>query len=144
MTASSRPSPSPLFRWLILLLGAPVIAVGLASLWIGLQYTLRGVPATGRVIEFHHPMPHNLDVIAQVDVTLAGVRPFRTEIESNLVTDDWVAGETTIALRCVHGDSGRIVCTVDSALGRFAFPLVALAVGSGMVWWGVTRVRSRH
>ncbi len=133
-----------MFRWLILLLGVPVIAIGLASLWVGLQYTLRGVPASGRVLAFHHPMAHNMGVIAQVEVTLAGARPFHTEIEGNLVTDDWVAGETTIELRCVGGDSSRFACTVDTGLGRFALPLIVLAVGAAMVWWGVTRVRFRH
>jgi hypothetical protein len=133
--------PGRLFCWLILLLGGVVIVMAVAGLWNGLQYFLYGVPASGRVIEFHHPMAHNMGVVAQVDVTLPGTASFRETIQDNLSTEGWEVGVTTLPLRCVRDQAGYFNCIFDSGLDRFLFPLIVLAVGAGMVWWSVKKTR---
>ena len=115
------------------------VVIAVIGLWNTLQYSLYGVPASGRVLEFHHPTARSMGVVMQVEVTLLGVKPFRDEIEDNFDTSDWVAGETTLPLRCIAVRADDFNCTVGSGV-RLVVPVIFLVVGGWMMWWGAKGV----
>ena len=129
------------FLRLIVLLGGLTISVGSVSLWGALQYSLRGVPASGRVVEFHASGPHSASIVAQVDVTLSDAAPFRWEVDDATHSQEWVVGGT-VPLLCTHIWADHVSCVVDSWSERYLTALIVLAIGAGMLVWAVKRLRA--
>ena len=133
-------SRSHLFLRAIVLLGGLTISMASVGLWGALQYSLRGVPASGRVIEFHASGAHSASIVAQVEVTLSGAPPFRSEVNDATHSQEWEVGGT-VPLLCTHIWADHVSCVVDSKSDRYLTPLIVLTVGAGMIVWGVKGLR---
>ena len=128
-------------NWPAIAIGVLLMVVATIAVWRTAEYTLHGIPASGRLIEFHHPMPRSMDTVAQVEVSMPGVAPFRKQIEDNFSTDDWVEGTTVLPLRCIPVGTGGYDC--GAGLGAVAaIPLLLFLAGGLLLWWGL-RHRSR-
>jgi hypothetical protein len=135
--------PTPIFVWLILLLGTLVIAEGALSVWIAIKVAW-GEPATGKVVEFHHTGSNSrsVSIVGQVDVAMPGGATFRDEVDDAMGSQDWVVGGN-VALRCTHFYADHWSCSADSGFSRFLFPLFFLSIGVGMVWGSARKIRAR-
>jgi hypothetical protein len=131
-SSSTRRWPS----WLILFIGGAFLLVGGVGLWGALDFSFRSVPATGRVIEHHTTGSRSASVIAQVEVTVAGARPFRTEVEDSLGAGTWVDGGT-VTLVCTKVGRDYPNCMVDSLLDLWLWPLVFFGIGAIVVFFYV-------
>jgi hypothetical protein len=135
--------PSPVFLWLILLLGVFEIALCGLGLWNGLTYAFQGQSATGKVIEFHATGAHSASIVGQVEVTIPGRAPFRAEVDDALGAQNWVVGGA-LQLRCaeIHA-GGYMSCSANSGWSHLVFPLLFMSIGAGMVWWSTRRIRGK-
>jgi len=129
------------FYWVILLLGGLTMALALPGLWGGLQYSFRGVRASGKVIEFHTTTARSVSIVAQVEVTLPDAAPFRWEVEDATHSQEWVVGGT-VPLLCTHIYADHVSCMVDAWRERYLPPLLVLAAGAGMLMWSLKSVRA--
>ena len=130
--SSARRWPS----WLILFIGGAFLLVGGVGLWGALDFSFRSVPATGKVIEHHTTGSRSASVVAQVEVTVAGARPFRTEVEDSLGAGTWVDGGT-VTLACTKVGRDYPNCMVDSLLDLWLWPLVFFGIGVIVVFFYV-------
>lgn len=121
--------PSPLFRmWIPLVAGGVIAALSGISLWGQSIYSMRGAPASGKVVEFHAASSKSKTIVAQVDVTAPGAAPFRWEVEDTFGLLHWEEG-ATVPLLCAHVHADHLSCVLDDWGDRFGFPVIAFAVG---------------
>jgi hypothetical protein len=109
------------------------VALAAIGLWGQAIYSLRGVPASGKVVEFHATSARSYSVEAQVDVVVAGSAPFRREIDDTFRVQHWEEG-TTVPLLCAHVHADHWSCVLDSWVDRFLFPSTALVCGLAVLW----------
>ena len=113
--------------WIQLLVAAVFVVLGAINLWGEALYSLNGVRASGKVIEFHHTSARSASIVAQVEVALPGAAAFRWEVDDTFGMQDWEEGGT-VPLLCTHVHADHMSCVVDSWLDRFLFPAIALAI----------------
>ena len=124
--------------WMTLLVAGVFVALGAVNLRGEILYSLNGVRASGNVIEFHAASSRSHSIVAQVEVALPGVVPFRWEIDDTFGTQKWEQGGT-VPLLCAHIHADHVSCVVDSWLDRFLFPSIVFALGMGIVLWTLKR-----
>jgi hypothetical protein len=123
---------------MILLVAGVFIALSAVNLWGELLYSLKGVPASGKVIDAHAAQARSATIEARVEVALPGVAPFRWDVEDTFGTQHWEPGGT-VPLLCAHIHADHISCVVDSWLDRFLFASIVLAIGVAVVVWTLKR-----
>lgn len=122
--------------WARIAVGALLVVVATVAGWHTARYALYGIHASGRVLQFHQPMPRSMDTVVQVEVSMPGAAPFRDQIEDNFSTGDWVEGTTTLSLNCIPVGAGHYDC--GAGLGPTAMiPLLLFLAGGAMLLWGV-------
>jgi hypothetical protein len=115
------------------------VVLSAISLWGAVIYSLRGVPASGQVIEFHKSQARSLSIDAQVVVHLPGVAPFPWDVDDALGMRQWEVGGS-VPLLCAHVRADHISCVVDSWWDRFLPASIMLAIGAAVLVW---QLRSR-
>jgi hypothetical protein len=135
------PQRRPFSFWMILLVAAVFIALSAVNLYGGLLYSLRGVHASGKVVEAHAAASRSATIEARVEVVLPGAAPFRWNVEDTFGTQDWEPG-STVPLLCTRIHADHISCVVDSWPDRFLFSSIILALGVGVAWWTLKRARA--
>lgn len=145
VTVEQPPSggPARLVRsaWIPLLVAGVFIALATINLWGEAIYSLRGVQAAGRVVEFHATGARSRSIAARVDVVVPGTAPFRWEVEDTFGVQAWEEGGT-VPLLCAHVHADHLSCVLDSWTDRFLFPSIVLAVGVAALWLVVRRLRA--
>jgi hypothetical protein len=116
-----------------LLVASIFIALAGTDLYAEAIYSLRGVRASGKVVEFHATSARSRSIEAQVDVVVPGAAPFRWEVEDTLGAQAWQEGGT-VPLLCAQVHADHLSCVLDSWADRFLFPSIVLAVGVGVLW----------
>lgn len=129
------------FSWVGLLVVATIVILAAINLWAELQYSLRGAPATGKIIAFHNAQSRSRSVQAEVEVALSGAAPFHWTVDDTFGTQNWQVGGP-VPLLCTHIHVDHVSCVVDSWLDRFLFPLFVLTAAAGLLVWRLRRRRS--
>lgn len=135
--------PARLLRsaWIPLLVAGVFIALATINLWGEAIYSLRGVHASGKVVEFHATGARSRSIAALVDVVVPGTAPFRWEVEDTFAAQAWKEGGT-VPLLCAHVHADHLSCVLDSWTDRFLLPSIVLAVGVAALWMVVRRLRA--
>jgi hypothetical protein len=135
--------PARLLRsaWIPRLVAGVLIALATINLWGEAIYSLRGVHASGKVVEFHPTGARSRSIAALVDVVVPGTAPFRWEVEDTFGAQAWEEGGT-VPLLCAHVHADHLSCVLDSWTDRFLFPSIVLAVGVAALWMVVRRLRA--
>jgi hypothetical protein len=131
-----RPAGGParplLSMGMLLLVAVVFVALAAINLWGEAVYSLSGVPASGKVIEFHATQARSRSIVAQVDVVVPGAAPFRWEVDDTLGLESWEVGGS-VPLLCAHIHADHLSCVIDSWTDRFLVPLIFLAIGAGAI-----------
>jgi hypothetical protein len=133
MTDSPRPQRRPV-AWFLLSLGGVLVFQALLGFWGGLRYSVRGIRAAGRVVEFHSAASRSASILGQVEVTLPGAAPSLQSVSDPTHSREWEVGGT-VPLLCIPTGQGEPDCVVDSYSARFFGPTVVLLLGTGLVAW---------
>ena len=122
--------------WALLALGVAFAGFGAIGLWGALVVAIDGVPAAARVIEHHKHAGGGrmVSTVAQVEVSVAGGRTFRTEVDDVLGIKALIDGSTENVV-CTKLATSEPHCELDSMLDRWLMPLAILGVGLGAIWW---------
>ncbi|HEY6254698.1 MAG TPA: hypothetical protein VIY51_02790 [Xanthobacteraceae bacterium] len=135
----------PQRRWLssrmLPLIAAAFFVLATIQLWSEIYYSLIGVRTSGEVIEFHTSRARSISIVAEVEVDMPGVTPFRWEVDDPFGTQSWEPGGR-VPLLCARIHADHMSCVVDSWLDRFLFPLIAIPIGVGVLLWLVKRRRA--
>jgi hypothetical protein len=119
-------------RLIALLVALAFVALAAVQLWGEAIYSLRGVRASGKVVEFHATSARSRSVEADVDVVLPGATPFRWQVEDTFGLQAWEEGGT-VPLVCAHVHADHWSCVLDSWADRFLFPSVLLVAGVALL-----------
>jgi hypothetical protein len=122
--------------WIAMLVGGMFVVLSAISLSGQLIYSLRGVPGSGQVIEFHKSQARSQSIDAQVVVHLPGVAPFPWDVDDALGIQHWEVGGS-VPLVCAHVHADHISCVVDSWWDRFLLPSIMLVIGAAAMVWAV-------
>jgi len=135
------PARGPLATGIALLAALVFLGLSALMLWGQSIYSLSGVPATGKVVEFHAMSARSQSVEAEVDVALPGAAPFRWEVEDTFRLMHWEEG-ASVPLLCAHVHADHWSCVIDSLVDRFLFPACTLAVGIAALLLALRRPRA--
>ena len=133
--------PRLLSQWMAPLVASIFIVLAVIVLWGEIYYSLFGVTASGEVIAFHAARARSMSIDAEVEVVLPEAVPFRWEVNDAFGTQHWEQGGQ-VPLLCARIHADHMSCVVDSLLDRYLFPLIALAIGAGVVLWTLRRRRA--
>jgi len=134
------PQTRVLSFWMVPLVAGVLFVLAAINFWGELHYSLNGVHTSGQVIDFHASRTRSISIVAQVEVALPGVAPFRWDVDDAFGTQNWEPGGT-VPLLCAHIHADHMSCVVDSWLDRFLFPLIVLMIGAGVFLWTLKRYR---
>ncbi len=115
-----------------MLVGGLFVVLSAISLWGAAIYSLRGVPATGQVVEFHQSQARSRSINAHVVVHLPGVALFSWDVDDTFGMQNWEVGGS-VPLLCAHVHADHISCVVDSGWDRFLLPSIMLMIGAAVV-----------
>jgi hypothetical protein len=132
----SKPSINFLFGLLV----AVLMIVAAIRLWDEVEFSIKGVAASGQVLEHEQAQGSgprgSRSCTAKLEVSQSGGPPFRTSMFDMLghACEDG----TTVALLCMHSPAGGHDCEVDSWT-RWTFPLIVLGSGALYMVWRLRR-----
>jgi hypothetical protein len=127
---------------LVIVLGVALTWLGAGGLWDAVEETLHGVPGIANVIEYHAAASRSMTVLAQVEVTVPGERPFRTQLQDTFGAGSWSEGGT-VRVVCTGVHTGVMHCNLDSAMDRWLLPILLFVVGLGAIAGGAWIVARR-
>jgi hypothetical protein len=117
--------------WIGLVCGAVFFVLSIVDLAAQVRYSWSGVPATGRVVEFHQPSARSMTVYGVVSVALPGAAPFRWEVEDTFGQQSWsVGGDVPLLCARLHAD--HVSCTLRSLVDRFGPALFFGLIGGSV------------
>ncbi len=119
---------------LLFILGVALAAYGAFGTWGALDAARHGVPASGKIVEYHGTSARSRSIVAQVDVTVPGGRPFRAEVYDAFGLGTWSDGGS-IDLLCSKASAAYTECGVASPLDRWLLPVAFLLLGLVMIGW---------
>jgi hypothetical protein len=141
-TIPDRPFGRSIGSWLLLLVGGIFVVLAAVNLWIQVEFSLFGVPASVKTIEYHYSTCGRscVSVIAQVEVAVPGSAPFRTEVEDTFGIQNWVEA-TNVDLVCAKIRADHQSCVIDSLLDRWLLPLGFVGIAGSLLIWQMRRAR---
>ena len=119
---------------LLLVVGAILATYGAFGTWNALVAARHGVPASAKIVEYHGTSARSRSIVAQVDVTIPGGRPLRTEVYDAFGLGTWSDGGT-IELLCSKAGTAHAECGVASPLDRWLLPVAFTSIGLVLIGW---------
>jgi hypothetical protein len=136
--ATTRESPfrSPLVRGMFALLVAVFMILSAISLWDEVELSIRGISASGKVLEHHGLGGHTQGCTAEVEVSPPGSASYRTPMSDGF--GDACEDGSIVRLICAQDHAGGHSCEIDSWT-RWLFPSAILGIGAGLIVWRMRR-----